>query len=110
MSINIHEYFIVENYFSFSVKLEVSSVMSRKALPESVGFEGGVGVDVVMQPPLHRHVPVTHAVSHLHAEVRVVAVNVLDGFEVIFLFNSWVRTGHTGQDIQRSKINTDFQQ
>lgn len=63
-------------------------------LPESVGFEGGVGVDVVMQPPLHRHVPVAHAVSHLHTEVCVVAVNVLDGSEVIFLFCGGIAAAH----------------
>lgn len=66
---------------------------TRKALPEGVGPEGGVGVDVVMQPPLHRHVPVTHAVADLHTEVRVVAVDVLDGFEVIRLVSAGVRTG-----------------
>ena len=55
----------------------------RPGLPEDVGLEGGVGVDVVVQPPLHRHVPVAHAVADLHAEVCVVAVNVLDGLEVV---------------------------
>lgn len=63
------------------------SCCTRKASPESVGFEGCVGVDVVMQPPLHRHVPVTHAMSNLHTEVCVVAVDVLDGFEVITLLS-----------------------
>lgn len=46
----------------------------------------------MMQPPLHRHVPVTHAVPDLHAEVGVVAVDVLDSFEVVFLFSVGVRT------------------
>lgn len=55
--------------------------------PECVGFERGIGIDVVMQPPLDGHVPVTHAVSDFHTEVSVVAVDVLDGFEVIFLFS-----------------------
>lgn len=55
------------------------------ASPQSVGSEGGVRVDVVMQPPLHCHVPVAHAVSHLHAEVSVVAVDVLNGSEVVRL-------------------------
>lgn len=50
---------------------------------ECVSFERTVGVDIVMQPPLHRHVPVSHSMSHFHTEVSVVAVNVLDGFEVI---------------------------
>lgn len=79
---------------------------SSKALPESVGFEGRVGVDVVMQPPLHRHVPVTHAVSHLHAEVSVVAVNVLDGFKVIFLLNCRIRADHERKNKSEWKIKT----
>lgn len=66
------------------------------ASPQSVGAEGGVGVDVVMQPPLHRHVPVAHAVSHLHAEVGVVAVDVLNGSEVVRL-----RCGRIRADIDR---------
>lgn len=53
--------------------------------PQSVGPEGGVWVDVVMQPPLHAHVPVAHAMSHLYAEVSVVAVDVLNGSEVVQL-------------------------
>ncbi len=48
-----------------------------------------------MQPPLNWHIPVTHAVSDLHAEVSVVAVDVLDGSEVIFLFAVGIRTGTT---------------
>lgn len=78
-----------------------------KALPESVGFEGGIGVDVVMQPPLHCHVPVTHAMSDLHTEVSVVAVNVLDGFEVIFLlFSCGIGTGHKGKNSNLAEILT----
>lgn len=46
----------------------------------------------MMQPPLNRHVPITHAVTDFHAEVGVVAVNVLDSFEVIFLFGVRIRT------------------
>lgn len=73
---------------------------SKAALPESVCFEGWIGVDVVMQPPLHRHVPVTHAMTDLHTEVSVVAVNILDGFEVVFLFSSGIRTR------EQSAVNT----
>lgn len=58
-----------------------------KAKPEGVGFEGGIGIDVMMQPPLHSHVPVAHAMSDFCAEVSVVAVDILDGFEVVFLFS-----------------------
>lgn len=65
------------------------------SLPEGVGSEGSIGVDVVMQPPLHGHVPVTHAVSHLHTEVCVVAVDVLDGSEIIFLLSCGISTEHT---------------
>lgn len=46
-----------------------------------------------MQPPLHCHVPVTHAMSDLHTEVSVVTVDVLDGFEVIFLLRGGIKTG-----------------
>lgn len=81
---------------------------THEALPESVGFEGGIGVDVVMQPPLHRHVPVTHAMSDLHTEVSVVAVDVLDGFEVIFLFGGGIRAGHKRG--KQAGMNTNFQQ
>lgn len=69
--------------------------------PESVGLEGGVGVDVVVQPPLHRHVPVAHPVSHLHAEVGVVAVDVLDGSEVVLLFGG--RVGTDGREKWKRK-------
>lgn len=66
----------------------------KEASPECVGAEGRVGVDVVMQPPLHRHVPVAHAVADLHAEVGVVAVDVLDGSEVVPVLSSRVRAGN----------------
>lgn len=61
-------------------------------LPQSVRLEGGILVDVVMQPPLHCHVPVAHPVTHFHTEVSVVAVNILYGFEVIFLLSAGIRT------------------
>lgn len=47
-----------------------------------------------MQPPLHRHVPVTHAVADLHAEVGVVAVDALDGSEVVLVFSRGVGAGN----------------
>lgn len=72
--------------FTFEAPVHGSVIGFMDELPESVGFEGGIGVDVVMQPPLHCHVPVAHAMADLHTEVCVVAVNVLDGFEVVFLF------------------------
>lgn len=72
-------------------------------VPESVGFEGRIGVDVVVQPPLHGHVPVTHAMSDLHTEVCVVAVNVLDGFEVVFLFSDGIRAGNKGENVEKEK-------
>lgn len=75
-----------------------------KPLPESVGLEGGIGVDVVMQPPLHCHVPIAHAMTDLHTEVSVVAVDVLDGSEVILLFSRGIRAGHEGEK------KTNFQQ
>ena len=56
-----------------------------------------------MQPPLHRHVPVTHAVSDLHTEVSVVAVDVLDGSEVVFLFSGGLRAGHEGTNVGKEK-------
>ena len=48
----------------------------------------------MMQPPLHSHVPVAHPVTDLHTEVCVVAVNVLDGLEVIHGRNVRIQTGH----------------
>lgn len=56
-----------------------------------------------MQPPLDSHVPVTHAVSDFHAEVGVVAVDVLDGFEVIFFFSWGINTGHKEKNQVDSK-------
>lgn len=54
-----------------------------EVLLERVSFEGRLGVDVLMQPPLHSHVPVFHAMPDFDAKVGVVAVDVLDGSEVI---------------------------
>lgn len=51
--------------------------------PQCVSFEGRVRVDVVMQPPLYSHIPVAHPMADLHTEVCVVAINVLDGLEVV---------------------------
>lgn len=76
---------------------------THKPLPERVGFEGGIGVDVVVQPPLHCHVPVTHAMSDLHAEVSVVAVDVLDGSEVVLLFSGGIGADHEGESVEKEK-------
>lgn len=61
-------------------------------LPESVHFERGIGVNVVVKPPLHRHIPVAHTMTHFHTEIAVIAVNVLDCLEVIIQFCAWIRT------------------
>lgn len=82
------------------------STPAHKALPKRVGFEGGIRVDVMMQPPLHSHVPVTQAVPNLHTEVSVVAVDVLDGSEVIFLFSGGIRTDQTEEDYIRKSTQT----
>ena len=54
----------------------------------------------MMQPPLHSHVPVTHPVADLHTEVCVVAVDVLDGLEVVLGRNVRIQTGHTRENIR----------
>lgn len=61
-------------------------------VPESVGSERGIGVDIVVKPPLHRHVPVAHAMPNLDAEICIITVNVLDSFEVILHSCVWIRT------------------
>ena len=61
--------------------------------PEHVGAGGSALVDVLRQPPLHRHVPVPHALPHCHAEVCVVAVDVADGLIVVLQGRRRLRTG-----------------
>ncbi len=61
-------------------------------VPESIRSERSIGVDVVVKPPLHRHVPVAHAMPNLYAEIGVITVNVLDRFKVILHSCVWIRT------------------
>lgn len=61
--------------------------------PEHVGAGGRALVYVLRQPPLHRHVPVPHALPHSHAEVCVVAVDVADGLIVVLQGSCHLRTG-----------------
>lgn len=65
----------------------------RPGSPEDVGAGGRAPVDVLRQPPLHRHVPVPHAIAHAHAEVRAVAVDVADGLIVVLQGSRLLRTG-----------------
>lgn len=61
--------------------------------PEDIGAGGRALVDILRQPPLHRHVPVPHAIPHPHAEVRAVAVDVADGLIVVLQRSRLLRTG-----------------
>ena len=61
--------------------------------PEDVGAGGRALVDVLRQPPLHRHVPVAHALPHSHAEVCAAAVDVADGLIVVLHGSRRLRTG-----------------
>lgn len=61
--------------------------------PQDVGAERCALVDVLRQPPLHRHVPIPHALPHTHAEVCVVAVDVSDGLIVVLQDSRLLQTG-----------------
>lgn len=74
-----------------AVEMQLKGQMYMLA-PESVRSERGIGVDIVVKPPLHCHVPVAHAMPNLHAEICVITVNVLDRFEVILHNGVWIRT------------------
>lgn len=68
----------------------------RAGSPEDIGAGGRALVDVLRQPPLHRHVPVPHALPHPHAEVCVVAVDVADGLIVVLQGSRLLQTGGGG--------------
>lgn len=61
-------------------------------VPESIRSERSIGVNIVVKPPLHRHVPVTHAMPNLYTEICVITVDVLDRFKVILHSCVWIRT------------------
>lgn len=61
--------------------------------PQDIGTGRCALVDILRQPPLHRHVPVPHAIAHPHAEICAVAVDVADGLIVILQGSRLLRTG-----------------
>lgn len=71
----------------------VPSGLGPAGSPEDVGAGGRTLVDVLRQPPLHRHVPVPHALPHPRAEVCAVAVDVADGLVVVLQGSRLLRAG-----------------
>lgn len=93
------------------MKSALSLIPGGAPSPQNVGADRCALVDVLCQPPLHRHVPVPHAIPHPHAEVCAIAVDVTDGLIVILQGSCILRTGEwrmrMGTDMQLSQAPPD---